>query len=50
VPLRVSHKGCDQAAVFFATDVALVIDPDGQEPLFEVPIVGSLPEELNFIP
>jgi hypothetical protein len=27
-----------------------IIDPDGSGPFFETPIVGSLPEELNFIP
>jgi hypothetical protein len=39
-----------QIAEFFAPDGATVIDPDGSGPLFEVPIVGPLPEELNFIP
>jgi hypothetical protein len=39
-----------QIAEFFASDGANVIDPDGAGPLFEVPIEGSLPEELNFIP
>lgn len=40
-----------QMAEFFASDGATVIDPDGAEgPLFEVPIAGPLPEELNFIP
>jgi len=39
-----------QIGVFFRTDGALVIDPDGAGPFFEVPIVGPLPEELNFIP
>jgi hypothetical protein len=38
-----------QIAEFFASDGATVIDPDGAGPLFEVPIVGPLPEELNFI-
>lgn len=38
-----------QIAVFFATDGAIVIDPDGDSPFFEVPIVPPLPEELNFI-
>ena len=40
----------EQMAVFFATGGALTIDPDGADPLFEVPIVGALPEDLNFIP
>lgn len=40
----------EQIAEFFASDGANVIDPDGPGPLFEVPIAGPLPEELNFIP
>jgi hypothetical protein len=40
----------EQMAEFFASDGMLVIDPDGPMPLFEVPIVPPLPEELNFIP
>jgi len=39
-----------QIALFFASDGALVIDPDGPGPLFEVPIVPPLPEDLDFIP
>jgi dienelactone hydrolase len=39
-----------QIAVFFSTNGALVIDPDGPGPLFEVPIGGALPEDLGFIP
>jgi hypothetical protein len=39
-----------QIAEFFASDGINVIDPDGTGPLFEVPIEGPLPEELNFIP
>jgi hypothetical protein len=39
-----------QIAEFFASDGVNVIDPDGAGPLFEVPIEGPLPEELNFIP
>jgi len=39
-----------QIAEFFASDGINVIDPDGSGPLFEVPIEGPLPEELNFIP
>jgi hypothetical protein len=39
-----------QIAIFFATDGALIIDPDGPGPLFEVPIAGPLPEDLGFIP
>jgi hypothetical protein len=39
-----------QIAVFFASDGALTIDPDGPAPLFETPIVPPLPEDLAFIP
>jgi hypothetical protein len=39
-----------QIAVFFASNGALTIDPDGPGPLFEVPIAGPLPEDLAFIP
>src|SRR6266700_306807 len=39
-----------QIAIFFATDGALTIDPDGPGALFEVPITGPLPEDLGFIP
>ena len=39
-----------QIATFFASNGAVVIDPDGAGPIFEVPIVGPLPETLNFIP
>jgi hypothetical protein len=39
-----------QIAVFFTTNGALIIDPDGPGPLFEVPIAGALPEDLGFIP
>jgi hypothetical protein len=39
-----------QIAVFFASNGALTIDPDGPGPLFETPIVGPLPEDLAFIP
>ncbi|HJY79776.1 MAG TPA: hypothetical protein VKK81_01650 [Candidatus Binatia bacterium] len=40
-----------QIAHFFASDGETVIDPDGPDgSLFEVPIEGLLPEELNFIP
>ena len=38
-----------QIAVFLASDGETIIDPDGAGPLFEVPIVPPLPEELNFI-
>jgi len=39
-----------QIGVFFASNGALTIDPDGSGPLFEVPIAGPLPEDLGFIP
>jgi len=39
-----------QIGVFFSSNGALTIDPDGPGPLFEVPIAGPLPELLNFIP
>jgi Bacterial Ig-like domain len=39
-----------QIAEFFRSHGSLVIDPDGPEPLFEVPLVLPLPEALNFIP
>ena len=39
-----------QIAIFFASNGVVVIDPDGAGPIFEVPIVGPLPETLNFIP
>ena len=39
-----------QIAVFFASNGAVTIDPDGPGPLFEVPIAGPLPEDLAFIP
>jgi Big-like domain-containing protein len=35
---------------FFETDGVTVTDPDGAGPLFEVPIAGPLPEDLNYIP
>jgi hypothetical protein len=48
VPIAVGAQS--QIAAFFASNGALVIDPDGGGPLFEVPIQGDLPEGLNFIP
>jgi len=39
-----------QIAVFFATDGAMTIDPDGAGPIFEVPVTLPLPETLSFIP
>jgi hypothetical protein len=40
----------DQIAVFFASDSARIIDPDGPGALFETPIVPPLPEEVVFFP
>jgi hypothetical protein len=39
-----------QIATFFATNGVTTIDPDGAGPFFETPIVGPLPEALNYIP
>ncbi len=39
-----------QIATFFATGGATVIDPDGAGPVFEVPLLGPLPEGTNFLP
>jgi hypothetical protein len=47
-PLAVAAQA--QIAVFFATDGAQVIDPDGAGPLFEMPAGLPLPETLNFLP
>ena len=38
-----------QIALFFATGGAMVVDPDGAAPFFEVP-AAVLPEGLNFLP
>ena len=40
----------EQIAVFFASDGAEVIDPDGPGALFETPIVPPLPEDAQFFP
>jgi Bacterial virulence factor lipase N-terminal len=39
-----------QIATFLASDGTVIVDPDGAGPLFEVPIVPPLPEDLSFIP
>ncbi len=49
-PIVVAVEAQTQIGVFFATNGALTIDPDGPGPLFEVPIAGALPEDLGFIP
>jgi len=38
-----------QIATFFESDGLVVIDPDGDGPIYEVPINGPLPEQLNLI-
>jgi len=38
-----------QIATFLASDGAIVTDPDGDGPFFEVPIAEPLPEELNYL-
>jgi hypothetical protein len=40
----------DQIAQFFASNGAVVVDPDGAGPLFETPMVGAPPEDLAYIP
>jgi hypothetical protein len=47
-PLSVAAQ--TQIAVFFATNGAMTIDPDGAGAIFEVPVGLPLPETLNFIP
>ncbi|MEJ8809855.1 Ig-like domain-containing protein [Variovorax ureilyticus] len=47
-PLAVAAQ--TQIALFFATDGAQVIDPDGAGALFEMPASLPLPESLNFLP
>jgi hypothetical protein len=49
-PVVVAVGAQTQIGLFFSTDGALTIDPDGPGPLFEVPIAGALPEDLGFIP
>ena len=46
----ISLQAQEQMAFFLASDGAVAVDPDGEGALFEVPIVGPLPETLNFIP
>lgn len=46
----IGRSAREQIAEFFASDGETIIDPDGAGSLFEVPIEGPLPEELNFIP
>ncbi len=46
----VAIEAQSQIGIFFASGGAITIDPDGTRPLFEVPIVGPLPEDVGFIP
>jgi hypothetical protein len=39
-----------QIAAFFKTDGSSIIVPDGGSPIFETPLVGPLPEGLDFYP
>jgi hypothetical protein len=39
-----------QIAEFLSSGGTRTVDPDGTQGMFEVPLVGPLPEELNFIP
>lgn len=42
--------GQRQIATFFASDGAVVVDPDEAAPFFETPVKLPLPEDLGFIP
>ena len=49
----VSVEAQTQIAIFFASDGQIVVHPGfpgAPDPLFEVPIAGPLPEDLNFLP
>jgi Bacterial Ig-like domain len=48
--IQVAMEAQRQIAVFFASDGLTVLDSDDLGPLFEVPIDGPLPEDLNYIP
>jgi hypothetical protein len=57
--IEIALTAQEQVAVFFESDGARTIDPDGEcfpdlpgKPgcLFEVPLEGPLPEDLGFIP
>ncbi len=48
--ITVAKEAQTQIAMFFSSDGQMVVDPDGTGLLFEVPLVGLLPEDLNFIP
>src|SRR5262249_35829365 len=48
--IAVRHRRDATGPIFFASDGAEVIDPDGSDVLFETPIMGPLPEDLVFFP
>jgi hypothetical protein len=48
--VQLAFSAQTQIATFFSSNGVTVIDPDGPGPFFEVPVVGPLPEALNFIP
>ena len=50
LPGAVALAAQDQIAQFFASNGAVVVDPDGAGPLFETPMVGAPPEDLAYIP
>ena len=57
LPKAIAIEPQIQIGVFFASDGALIIDPDSVgllpaivPPLFETPIAGALPEDLGFLP
>jgi hypothetical protein len=47
-PLAVAAQ--QQIGTFLGSGGTTTIDPDGAGPLFETPIAGPLPEQLNFLP
>jgi hypothetical protein len=49
-PAAAALEAQGQIASFFSRNRTVTVDPDGPGPLFETPITGPLPEELNFIP
>ena len=49
-PAAAALEAQGQIATFFSSDGATTVDPDGAGALFETPIAGPLPEQLNFIP
>ena len=47
-PIAVAAQ--QQIGTFLGSGGTITIDPDGAGPLFETPIAGPLPEQLNFLP